>query len=191
MANGFPKPSRQASFPAAPTTGPTRLTSSSPSAPAPAEPSATQQRSGVLRSLAPWCGLAAASVAALLFINRQPPEAATSPAPNARQAQTQQPGPLVAPAMRSAQAPRAPSPAIAAASPETAPQPFVSNDPQGVPEAYTGDPEGQALWEKVVEEEQQTVQPDDLIEDPRPPGIDLTKIPAYQAEHIDADGNLN
>jgi hypothetical protein len=63
--------------------------------------------------------------------------------------------------------------------------------PPGVPEAYTGDAEGQALWEKVVEEEQQTVHPDDLVVDPPPPRVDLSKLPAYAADNLDADGNVN
>jgi hypothetical protein len=61
----------------------------------------------------------------------------------------------------------------------------------GVPEAYTGDPAGQALWDKTVEEDQQTIQPDDLVEEPPPPKLDYSKIPAYQALKIDADGNVN
>lgn len=53
------------------------------------------------------------------------------------------------------------------------------------------DPEGQALWEEVVEADQQTVQPEDLEEAAPPPPVDWTRIPAYRAENIDADGNLN
>jgi hypothetical protein len=61
----------------------------------------------------------------------------------------------------------------------------------GVPEAYTGDPAGQALWDKTVEEDQQTLQPDDLVEEPAPAKLDLRKLPAYQALKLDADGNVN
>lgn len=192
MANGFPKPSRQPSFPPPPVVALAELTSPRvPSPPAPAEPNAAQPRRGGLRSLAPWCGLAAVAVAALPFIKlpREARHSAITPAE--RQPAAHQPGPLVAPGSGGRPAPRAQNSTIAAANPEAAPPPFVSNDPPRVPEPYTGDPEGQALWEKVVEEEQQTLQPDDLIEDTPPPRLDLTKIPAYQAQGIDADGNLN
>ncbi|MFZ5893513.1 MAG: hypothetical protein ACOY0T_20800 [Myxococcota bacterium] len=53
------------------------------------------------------------------------------------------------------------------------------------------DPEGQALYEQMVEEDQQTLQPEDLEVDPTPPPIDYRTIKAYRDQNIDADGNLN
>lgn len=53
------------------------------------------------------------------------------------------------------------------------------------------DPAAQAIWNKTVEEDQQTLQPDDLIEEPRPPRIDLRTIPAYRDLNIDENGNVN
>jgi hypothetical protein len=60
-----------------------------------------------------------------------------------------------------------------------------------VPEPYTGDPEGQALWERVVEEDQQTPQPEDFEDEPPVQRLELSKLPAYAEQNIDADGNLN
>ncbi len=74
--------------------------------------------------------------------------------------------------------------------PEAAAPAYVG-EPARVPEAYTGDPEGRALWEKTVEEDQQTLQADDLIPEPPREPVDLSKIPALQHLHLDADGNVN
>lgn len=60
-----------------------------------------------------------------------------------------------------------------------------------MPEPYTGDPEGQALWERVVEEDQQTPQPEDFEDEPPVQRLELSKLPAYAEQNIDADGNLN
>lgn len=68
---------------------------------------------------------------------------------------------------------------------------FDWSAPRAPLEPYTGDPEGQALLDKLVETEQETIQPEDLVEEPPRPRLELHKLPAYQAERMDADGNLN
>jgi hypothetical protein len=81
--------------------------------------------------------------------------------------------------------PRAPRPA-----PEPD-KPFTYEDVPTVPEAYSGDPAGQALWEKTVDDDQQTLQPEDLEEGPPRQLPDLRQTPEYRAQNIDADGNVN
>lgn len=53
------------------------------------------------------------------------------------------------------------------------------------------DADGQALFDELIEEDQQTLQPEDLEVDPTPPPLDLRTIKAYRDQNIDADGNLN
>jgi len=70
-------------------------------------------------------------------------------------------------------------------------KPFTFEDVPRVPEAYTGDPAGQALWEQTVDRDQQTLQPEDLEQGPPRPEPDLRQYPQYRALNVDADGNLN
>jgi hypothetical protein len=70
-------------------------------------------------------------------------------------------------------------------------KPFTYEDVPRIPEAYTGDPAGQALWEQTVEQDQQTLQPEDLEEGPPRVLPDLRQYSAYRAQNVDADGNLN
>ena len=210
MANGFPKPQGGPAFPP-PSSSPlglpmppssqsvrvSRDASDSPAA-------STKRASSVTRASASprrksplrWTSLlvalfllagsaAVAGVASHTF-NVRPAEAearvhSEEPASNAA-ASTVQPF-----AARRLSAPN--RPAIAAA--EAPPPAEYHGEPARVPEAYTGDPEGQALWEKTVDEDQQTLQPEDLLPAPELPRVDLSKLPAYQARHMDADGNLN
>lgn len=77
---------------------------------------------------------------------------------------------------------------------EAEPEPTLSGfraDVPRVPEPYTGDPEGQALWERTVEEDQATPQPEDLEPEPKVERLDLRKLPGYADQNIDADGNVN
>ena len=53
------------------------------------------------------------------------------------------------------------------------------------------DPEAQAMLDQLVEEDQLSVQPEDLELDPQPKALDLRTIKAYRDLNIDADGNLN
>lgn len=53
------------------------------------------------------------------------------------------------------------------------------------------DADGQALLDQLVEDEQQTLQPEDLEVEPTPPPLDLRTVKAYRDQNIDADGNLN
>ncbi|RYZ07011.1 MAG: hypothetical protein EOO73_13120 [Myxococcales bacterium] len=190
MTRGFPKPEARPGLP---------LLSSSP--PSVAEPTAPPARSnareggprraatsllvgGALVATLVAMGVAVSSLSSddrSLVSKATLPEPATAPPPAPRA----QPDAIVGLAR-----PRGLAPAALAAA-EEAPPPQFQGEPPRVPEAYTGDPDGQALWERTVEEDQQTLQPDDLVPPPPRPQYDLSKLPAYQAEHLDADGNIN
>ncbi len=96
---------------------------------------------------------------------------------------------------------RAPSAPYARESPNSAtpravPKPRVQSvTPSPAPTAAAGestlDADGQALLDELTEEDQQTLQPEDLEVDPTPPPLDLRTIKAYRDQNIDADGNLN
>lgn len=47
------------------------------------------------------------------------------------------------------------------------------------------------MLDQLVEEDQLSVQPEDLELDPQPKALDLRTIKAYRDLNIDADGNLN
>ena len=215
MANGFPKPRGEPAFP---TLGGFGLPKAAQSTSLPLASNAGAAREGMrprlsssvpanlprparsspLRSCPLFCGLAllvlagaGAGLASHSF-GTQSAQSAIAPVAIAVPRATvvlQRTLPSVAQQMGTTRAPPAP---IVNAAPNTKPEANVFHGVgPGVPEAYTGDPAGQALWDKTVEEDQQTLQPDDLIEEPPVPPLDLSKNPAYQSLHIDADGNTN
>lgn len=103
--------------------------------------------------------------------------------------------PLTAPARVAATPAPAPTPrqitrpgSVPIVQPE---KPFNYEYVPSVPEAYSGDPAGQALWEKTVEEDQQTLQPEDLEEGPPRKLPDMRGYPDTAALNLDADGNVN